>query len=89
MSAGLLRFGGVMVALGCASVDVERFASSSVASGVEAGAVGRLPTTGLRPAHPVAATAQAMHARDKIHLSAKFFGPLKHAGTACERDNLK
>jgi len=78
-----------MVALGCVSVDVERFASSSVASGVETGAVGRLPTTGLRPAHPVAATAQATHARDKIHLSAELFRHLKHAGTACERGNLK
>lgn len=78
-----------MVALGCASVDVERFASSSVASGVETGAVGRLPTTGLRPAHPAAATAQAMQATHKINLSAELFGRITHAGAAGDRRNVK
>jgi hypothetical protein len=89
LSAGLFRFGGVLVALGCASVEVERFASCSVVSGVETGALGRLPTTGLRPAHPAATTAHAMHAKGKINLSAERFGPMKNAGTACERRNLK
>src|SRR5579859_5136329 len=55
-SAGLLPFVGE-AGFGRGSFEVDRFASSSVAGGVETGVVGALLTIGLRPAHPVTAKA--------------------------------
>jgi len=61
LSAGKFRFGCVAPGLGCgcASVEVDRFASSSVVGGVGTGAVGLLLTTGFRPAHPTTASVAA------------------------------
>src|SRR5215813_7577618 len=45
-------FAGAGAGFGCVSPAVDRFASSSVAGGVETGVVGALLTIGLRPAQP-------------------------------------
>jgi len=58
MSAGLLLRGGMTEGFGCGSIEVDRFASSSVLGGVETGGVGGLLAIGLRPAQPVIAPAQ-------------------------------
>src|SRR5215475_6294929 len=58
MSAGLLLRGGMTDGFGCGSIEVDRFASSSVLGGVETGCVGGLLAIGRRPAHPVIALAQ-------------------------------
>jgi hypothetical protein len=69
LSAGLLRFGDVALGCGRTSVEVDRLASSSVASGVETGAVGLLPTTGFLPPQPIVNSAQITHAKYKLNLS--------------------
>src|SRR5215468_5588656 len=54
-SVGLLLFGAAEAGCGSGSLEVDRFASSSVAGGVGTGAVGVLLTVGFRPAQPVIA----------------------------------
>src|SRR5262245_4399764 len=64
-SVDVLFFGVAEAGCGSGSLEVDRFASSSVAGGVGTGAVGTLLTIGFRPAQPVIATADSNKSSEK------------------------